>query len=629
MKIDLVFLFLFIFLIGCTSSSPEEEINAKLMEADNYINNSQFDKAENIYNELIEKYPDYAAPYVYKGAFLYEYKDDKLTAEKLFEISIQKKDAGYDGYQWLGLIANNKGQYTKAINYLEKSLEIDDTQSLTYAQAAIAYMDSNQIDKGRQYAKKAMDMGLDKKNKRILLSIMVNISAENINSEPKITEGILDDVIREDQTIGDAYVVKGITSLNKRDYTNAQKYYEAALEKEPKNPNAYARLCELFYSKREFLKSVEYCEQALNIDNKKSLAYYYSALNYAELGNYQKAADSIEDTLELDPDDPEKQVAAGQIYIIKAGEHAKKNETEQMAQALLRSIEFNRDQTPIEAYWALANYYYDKTDGTNAKKFIDLAIEKTNKLDNVQQRRYIEVYEKAKKIYANDLGTIKQLDAIIEKLKPTDETKDLPVKAEVFEKYSYVNKTIYLVPMDVDKNFALDLATILNDKFKFKFEVLEVSEPPMNAYNSLRNQYYVEIIEGYLKEGYDDRDNVFAITSKDITAETTNYVFGNSDGKTGVVSYYRFTGAFNNEPENESELFKRIGKANGLSTAENPKCALAYPHSFDEFKRKEPIFCGTNQEELKTIYKDSNWIDATPEEIEKIDGIYKKYGLER
>ncbi len=638
MKNYLILLIFFLILAGCITT-PEEEINTKLQEADGYLNNSQFEKAENIYNELIGKYPDRSAPYVHKGVFLYDYKQDYRAAERLFEIASQQKDAGYDSFQWLGLIASHRGEYTKAINYFEKSIELDNTKPVTYGMAALEYMNSNQFDKGFLYAKKAIDLNLDKDSKKILLKIMVNVSMDYIDLNPTLAQDTLDYIIKEDPTIGDAYVVKGVIEVKKLNYKNAQEYYETALQKEPNNGNAYVRLCELFYLKEETLTSLDYCEQATPYESSKILAYYYGALGYGKLGNYKKAAEYIEKSLQLDPDDTNNILVAGGIYILKGAEHAKKNESYEMARALLRSIDFNKERTPIEVYEKLGKHYYESRDMQNAKEFIDLALQKTNQLDNVQQRKYLYVYETARKIYSDlaDLNNVKWLDEKIGKLKPTDETKDLPAKAEVFEKYGYIDKTIYLVPMDIEKEFASDLALILKDRFKFKFEVLETTQTPPTAYNSLRSQYYVESIESYIEQNYAREGMVFAITSKDITAETTNYVFGNTNSKSGVISIYRFTNEFNNEDKNESQVFRRavvqsmstIGKANGLSTPENPKCALAYPHDFDEFKRKEPIFCGTNQRELEGIYATAIWTDNPPQETADINQIYEKYELER
>ena len=99
---------------------------------------------------------------------------------------------------------------------------------------------------------------------------------------------------------------------------------------------------------------------------------------------------------------------------------------------------------------------------------------------------------------------------------------------------------------------------------------------------------YLQQIQGYL-----------AITDEDICEGEARWRFGGAFPGYGVVSYHRFTAAFNGEPQDRSRLIARTLKQ-ALSSANfildiprcaNPNCARAYPHSLSELDRKPTDLC--------------------------------------
>lgn len=631
----------FIVFAGCISK--ENEINQKLGLADQYINESEYNKADVIYNELIKKYPDVSESYVRKGNLLFEYKNDTTGAQELFERAVEKPDAGFNAYHGLGAVLSFQGEHQKALIYLEKAIALNDSHPVTHGELAAAYFATGEFEKGVMYTKKAFELNLSEDNKKTVLEnsgLYLRLYAEQLYDEdfpfPQEFEDSVDYILSKDQSLADAHVAKGIMLLYSSEYTKAEEHYAAALQKNPTDAKAWAQMCELYYAKGEFLDARKACDTGVSIEGVDKL-YYYSALIYFQQGRYTEAAAHIEKAIEFNPTKNLFLSSAGTIYIYKAGIHLERNESDQMATSLLRSIELLKDQTPLDAYVLLGEYYHNKKEYGNADIYLATAIQKIEKEGNIYQRRYIDTYQIALTVskVRGDTERAAYYESVITVSKPSDGKKDGLVSS--FPSDSFFNKTIYLLPMDIDRKFVREIGVILQDKFKFIVISLNNDSTPENAYDAYRDQYYAETINEYLSGRYPGQ--LFAITSKDITFENSNYVFGATapDKKTGVISTYRFTNSFMKEPENESAFFKRvlvqamatIGTTNGLSRPSDSRCALAYPHNLEEFNKKEPVFCENNSEELEQLYHNYSLVPITPEDEAAINKVYEKYGLDR
>jgi len=97
------------------------------------------------------------------------------------------------------------------------------------------------------------------------------------------------------------------------------------------------------------------------------------------------------------------------------------------------------------------------------------------------------------------------------------------------------------------------------------------------------------------------RKNVayLGITSVDIYAKDYNFLFGWANRSGGIMSYRRFTAAFNNDIPNQDRLIKRtlmqclssVGHIYGIKRCTNPTCARAYPNSLSEHDAKNGTLC--------------------------------------
>jgi predicted Zn-dependent protease len=108
-----------------------------------------------------------------------------------------------------------------------------------------------------------------------------------------------------------------------------------------------------------------------------------------------------------------------------------------------------------------------------------------------------------------------------------------------------------------------------------------------------------------------DRTAYLGVTSEDIYADDYNFLFGWASRQGGIMSYRRFTAAFNNENPNQPRLLKRatmqalssIGLIYGVVRCTNPTCARAYPNSLSEHDAKEGTLCPQCKKGFKNIFE--------------------------
>ncbi len=89
------------------------------------------------------------------------------------------------------------------------------------------------------------------------------------------------------------------------------------------------------------------------------------------------------------------------------------------------------------------------------------------------------------------------------------------------------------------------------------------------------------------------------VTEADIFARDYNFLFGWAQRGRAVISYHRYTAAFNQEPPNRPKLLERALKQGvsstffilGIPRCTSPTCIRAYPHTLAEQDRKTCELC--------------------------------------
>lgn len=123
-------------------------------------------------------------------------------------------------------------------------------------------------------------------------------------------------------------------------------------------------------------------------------------------------------------------------------------------------------------------------------------------------------------------------------------------------------------------------------------------------------QYDANRLLGLIQRHYDVSGGTIgylAITNFDLYGNDSNFLFGSAQDGCGIMSYHRFTGAFNEEPQNRPRLVGRTVKQAvsstmfimGIPRCNTPMCVRAYPNSLSEHDAKQSSLCGWCQERLE------------------------------
>ena len=112
---------------------------------------------------------------------------------------------------------------------------------------------------------------------------------------------------------------------------------------------------------------------------------------------------------------------------------------------------------------------------------------------------------------------------------------------------------------------------------------------------------------------------ILGVTEKDLFSGNSNFLYGGTEGGYGVISYYRFTAATNQEQQNRPRLVSRLLKQAISSSnftldiprCNTPYCARSFPQNLSEHDAKGEELCDECKRRLEAYKKEprSNIID--------------------
>ena len=198
-------------------------------------------------------------------------------------------------------------------------------------------------------------------------------------------ENMLKKVIRMNPNIAKAHKDLAIIYLNKRLFDYADDEFKTALKLAPKDFEVIFEYGNFLYSVSKNTEAEKYYQEALEIEPKNILALTFMALNKLVLNQLDEAKDYITKALHQDHHQEYVQYCAGRILFAK-------KEYEEAKRFLIASVEQNPD---IETQNTLALTYYELGEYQSALNIFNNIITKFP--DNVSVLKNIaNCYEKLK-----------------------------------------------------------------------------------------------------------------------------------------------------------------------------------------------------------------------------------------
>ena len=140
MKRIIISLIICFILIPLKGISNNQQNNISM--AIDALNSADYQKAIDIYSNIISSYDQYA-PTFYGRGMAYFYLDENNKAINDFNNAIKLKSDYFDAYLGLGLAALQSGQINKSIDNLTKALGINQSDRAYYSRGIAYYIQEN------------------------------------------------------------------------------------------------------------------------------------------------------------------------------------------------------------------------------------------------------------------------------------------------------------------------------------------------------------------------------------------------------------------------------------------------------------------------------------------------------
>ncbi|CAF1418187.1 unnamed protein product [Adineta steineri] len=305
----------------------------------------QFNKAEELYNVLLEQTSDESEKAIYCNQLGYvknnqgDYKKAIWYYEKSLEIKEKTLSSNHPSlatsYNSIGAVYKNMGEYSKALSYYEKALEIREKSlpsnhphlATSYSNIGLVYKNMGEYSKALSYYEKALE--IEEKslpsNHPDLATSYNNIGnvydsmgeySKALSSHEKALEIQQKTLPSNHPSLATSYNNIGLVYNNMEEHSKALSYYEKALEirqktlpsNHPDLATSYNNMGEAYRQMGEYAKALSFYEKALEIwqktlsPNHPHLATSYNniGLAYNNMEGYSKALSFYEKALEIE-----------------------------------------------------------------------------------------------------------------------------------------------------------------------------------------------------------------------------------------------------------------------------------------------------------------------------------------
>ena len=260
----------------------------------NHLKNN-FNIAQDLYNQILEKNPVHVGALNNLGAILISLKDFKkaeIFFKKIVEINPNDSNQHFN----LGVVYFNMYEFLKAKSYFEKAIEINPNHTNAHTNLAEVFQNLGENLKAINCLQKAIK--IDPNSTYIINTLgnlfhLIDDDEKAINSYEKI--------IRIDPDYADAYNNLGAVYNNLLEYQKAIEYYEKAIEIEPSHINAHYNIANLYQKLENYPKAKKIFEKVIEISPNHKNAYFNLGFVEKKLGKDQKAIKCFEKAIKIDP----------------------------------------------------------------------------------------------------------------------------------------------------------------------------------------------------------------------------------------------------------------------------------------------------------------------------------------
>ncbi len=193
-----------------------------------------------------------------------KFKTASAEEKKEINAEVKRNEEQFTAVQWnnKGLEFYNSGEYNKAIECLNKAIELNPALDMAFCNLGATYNLLGNYDKAAEYLNKAAEL----------------------NSQNDFTWNNL-----------------GLLYKQQGKYNQAVEYYNKALELNPKNSVAWYNLALTYHSLGNYYQAVDCYEETVKLNPNDSVIWNNFGFAYRKLNQYDKAIECYKKSVELNP----------------------------------------------------------------------------------------------------------------------------------------------------------------------------------------------------------------------------------------------------------------------------------------------------------------------------------------
>lgn len=299
-------------------------------EGFDYLNSERPEKAKEVFTKLAESSP--TADSYYNLGYYYVRTNQLDEAQKAFEKGLAVDDKSYLNQVGMATVAMGKGDMAKAkemIEFAEKKTRGKDANVLFRAGEAYTLFDKH--------------------------------------SDPAEAIRLLDEAVKRDNKLADAYIVKGDVLSKRNEGGPAVTAYEYALMARPNDPVANNRIGQIYLRGKSYNQALDYYKKAIDADPEFSPAYRDLAELYYLAQQYKRAAENYDLYIQKSGTKDPRTVLRAAQFAFAADDYARSLE-------LLETIKGKLDDTILKRMYGWAYYKTNNMEESikNLEEFIKI-----------------------------------------------------------------------------------------------------------------------------------------------------------------------------------------------------------------------------------------------------------------
>ena len=272
-----------------------------------YIAQQRYDDAIIQFNHAIEIDPQYIDAYNNRGFAELEAGQIEPALDD-FNVAVQLNPKYVNAYNNRALLRAQAGDFENAVIYFTQAMMLDPLNPKYYQHRAEVYLKQGAADKAVADERKIVwliqlhELGANIATSQRPVRELTQRARHylDVNDIENALKD-LDRAVSLDSQAAEALSARANLHLRKKSMQNAKADAVASLAIEP-NQEAFSVLGDVFLSERDYDKAIENFANARRVDPSVAEAYYAKSKALAAQGQVEKANDTLQQALVLDPD---------------------------------------------------------------------------------------------------------------------------------------------------------------------------------------------------------------------------------------------------------------------------------------------------------------------------------------